>query len=63
MYLQVIWTLQPTSGELQIEIIKEALEVVSDSKEVQSSEDCSTSTSSNVSYAFLVFIFSWCIKV
>ncbi|RDX69472.1 Protein MAIN-LIKE 2, partial [Mucuna pruriens] len=46
---QVIWKLQPTSGELQIEIIKEALELLGDNKEFQSEESCWTSTPSSVS--------------
>lgn len=46
---QVIWKLQPTTGELQIEIIKEALELLGDNKELHSAESCSTSTPSSVS--------------
>ncbi|KAL1352761.1 uncharacterized protein [Arachis hypogaea] len=45
---QVIWTLQPTSSELQLEIIKEALGVLSDSTELESAENSLASTSSNV---------------
>ncbi|XP_052724876.1 protein MAINTENANCE OF MERISTEMS isoform X5 [Vigna angularis] len=46
---QVIWKLQPTSGELQIEIIKEALELIGDNKELRSAESRSTCTPSSVS--------------
>ncbi|TKY63630.1 hypothetical protein E2542_SST13508 [Spatholobus suberectus] len=47
-YFMVIWKLQPTSGELQIVIIKEALELLGENKELQSAESCSTSTRSSV---------------
>ncbi|XP_027906754.1 protein MAINTENANCE OF MERISTEMS-like isoform X2 [Vigna unguiculata] len=46
---QVIWKLQPTAGELQIEIIKEALELIGDNKELRSAESRSTCTPSSVS--------------
>ncbi|KAK7390221.1 hypothetical protein VNO78_25520 [Psophocarpus tetragonolobus] len=46
---QVIWKLQPTPAELQIEIIKEALEFLGDNKELRSVESCLTSTPSSVS--------------
>ncbi|XP_028774624.1 uncharacterized protein LOC114731583 [Neltuma alba] len=45
---QVIWTLQPTPQELEVDIIKEALELQDDSKELQSGPNCSTSTSISV---------------
>ncbi|CAL5211151.1 unnamed protein product [Lathyrus oleraceus] len=45
---QIIWKLQPTSQELQIDIIKEAMELLGDSK-VKRDGNYSTSTSSNVS--------------
>ncbi|KAH1068496.1 hypothetical protein GYH30_006166 [Glycine max] len=45
---QVIWKLQPTSEELQIEVIKEALELLGGNKELQSSESSSTSSTSSV---------------
>ncbi|KAG5071040.1 Protein MAIN-LIKE 2 [Glycine max] len=45
---QVIWKLQPTSGELQIEVIKEALELLGGNKELQSPESSSTSSTSSV---------------
>lgn len=48
----MVWKLQPTSGELLIEIIKEALEFLGDDKDFQKAENCSASTSSNVSYNF-----------
>lgn len=57
LLLQVIWKLQPTSEELQIEIIKEALELLGDNKEVRMAENCSASTSSNVSNNLLLFIY------
>ncbi|XP_027337282.1 protein MAINTENANCE OF MERISTEMS-like [Abrus precatorius] len=41
---QVIWKLQPTSGELQIEIIKEALGLLVGNKVLVSAEKCSTIT-------------------
>ncbi|KAI9073174.1 hypothetical protein K1719_044849 [Acacia pycnantha] len=46
---QVIWTLQPTSRESEIDIIKEALELQDDSNRLQSEPNCSTSTSISVS--------------
>ncbi|KAE9603176.1 hypothetical protein Lal_00018684 [Lupinus albus] len=46
---QVIWTLEPTSAELQMEIIKEALKLQGDSTELQCAETCSTNLSTNVS--------------
>ncbi|KAL9303750.1 hypothetical protein ACSQ67_021013 [Phaseolus vulgaris] len=54
---QVIWKLQLTSGELQIEIIKEALELIGDNKELQSAESRSTSTPSSVSYD--IYFYFW----
>ncbi|XP_058729390.1 uncharacterized protein LOC131601554 [Vicia villosa] len=45
---QIIWKLQPTSQELQIDIIKEAMELLGDSK-VKRDGNYSASTSSNVS--------------
>ncbi|KAL2337598.1 hypothetical protein Fmac_012044 [Flemingia macrophylla] len=45
---QVIWKLEPTSDELQIEIIKEALELLTDNKELSSRESSMTSTPSSV---------------
>ncbi|XP_054783350.1 protein MAIN-LIKE 1-like isoform X2 [Prosopis cineraria] len=41
---QVIWTLQPTSRELELDIIKEALELQDDTKRLGSGPDCPTST-------------------
>jgi len=55
--VQVIWKLQLTSGELQIEIIKEALELIGDNKELQSAESRSTSTPSSVSYD--IYFYFW----
>ncbi|XP_057458460.1 protein MAINTENANCE OF MERISTEMS-like [Lotus japonicus] len=46
---QVIWELQPTYEELQIGIIKEALQLQGDSEELQRPVNCSPSTSTNVS--------------
>ncbi|KAK7260130.1 hypothetical protein RIF29_25920 [Crotalaria pallida] len=46
---QVIWTLDPSSAELQMEIIKGALKLQGDSTELQGAETCSTSSSTNVS--------------
>ncbi|XP_020234090.1 uncharacterized protein LOC109814143 isoform X1 [Cajanus cajan] len=45
---QVIWKLEPTSEELQIEVIKEALGLLGDNKELQSVESSLTSTPSSV---------------
>ncbi|XP_061370761.1 protein MAIN-LIKE 1-like isoform X2 [Gastrolobium bilobum] len=45
---QIIWKLQPTSEELQLEIIKEALELVGDNEELQSEENCSINTLNKV---------------
>ncbi|KAK7349701.1 hypothetical protein VNO77_07281 [Canavalia gladiata] len=44
---QVIWKLQPTSRELQIEIIKETLEFLDDNEELETAENYWTSTSTN----------------
>ncbi|KAF7825421.1 Protein MAIN-LIKE 2 [Senna tora] len=44
---QVIWTLQPTSQELEVDIIKKAMKLQGDSKELPSAQSCSTSTSIN----------------
>ncbi|KAJ1377664.1 Aminotransferase-like, plant mobile domain, partial [Sesbania bispinosa] len=44
---QVIWKLQPTAGELQIQIIKEALELLGDNKELQRAEKCASSASTS----------------
>lgn len=41
---QVIWTLQPTSRELEVDIIKEALELQDDTKRLGSGRNCPTST-------------------
>ncbi|CAL0306300.1 unnamed protein product [Lupinus luteus] len=46
---QVIWTLEPTSTELQMEIIKEAMKLQGDSTELQCAETSSTNLSTNVS--------------
>ncbi|CAJ2655510.1 unnamed protein product [Trifolium pratense] len=45
---QIIWKLQPTSGELKIKIIKEAVDLLGDN-EVKRDENYAASTSSNVS--------------
>jgi hypothetical protein len=55
MYVQIIWKLQPTSGELKINIIKEAVELLGD--EVKRDKDYAASTSNNVSCNFLHFIY------
>jgi len=57
IYVQVIWKLQPTAGELQIEIIKEALELIGDNKELRSAENRSTCTPSSVSYD--IYFYFW----
>ncbi|KHN14505.1 Serine/threonine-protein phosphatase 7 long form like [Glycine soja] len=49
---QVIWKLEPTSGELQIEVIKEALDLLGDNKELQSVESSSISTPSSLNFFY-----------
>lgn len=43
-----------------MEIIKEALELLGDNKELQSAESCSTSTPSSVSYMIFIFVSGTC---
>lgn len=49
---KVIWTLQPSSQELEVDIIKEALKLQDDSKGLPSGPNSSTSTSISVSDRF-----------
>lgn len=59
IYLQIIWKLHPTSGELQIDIVKKAMGLLGGNEDKRD-DSYSASTSSNVSYKFLHYIYIFC---
>lgn len=59
IYLQIIWKLQPTSGELQLDIVKKAMGLLGGNEDKRD-DSYSASTSSNVSYKFLHYIYIFC---